>query len=1108
MTMVNFVKSCDPPRTNVEKPWDYYEYYVGERDQEERKNGDGRNHWSGAESLEWYTGRLLRDTMHGVGEYRSRHRGPDNMAVTYEGYFYNNCLHGHGTMSYPDGRVFTGIYHTNIRWGPGVERHACLKANVGLWNGTQLVRLSWRPATHNVTPDLMATPIGRSIVAKHRAVLANRTKIVGEVNSAIELLKQCGAHPLVAAQKWTQLYPKTCTDKNSQLYHEDVFERAYYDNQIEMLELLTTRPEPSVNGSHSNTSESEKVYYAWNNNEMMMHMMKHCYQHEQQKKQSEISITEILNGPRTFFKPAAQHELDCRSLLMASFLGNIQKVAQLINEYDVSPNVTDIQGSSAVMYAACGGQHEIIHFLIEAGARIDDLNDACCTPLGAALIGYACARWEIPPSKVTQAIIPVGVVAPTEDIFSEWKIERDLMQNTGMVKIPSKLLKTPPGTLKKTKSMMSATTLKQGKKSEMIGHKDHDAVKNANSAHRDSTFELSNEERLYSILNNEYINKVNELFLIPSLINPVPYIFEVNNMITEIDLATEDEQKKVPDKKDVKKAVSKVMKDSLKPSREVLMAMSRTLNQSPSMDIKEKIKAERLEQLMSTIKQLLSDGADPRKVCCPQSALLTAIACYSSDLIRELIEHGADINETYPQIFGYSPLDVAISGSFTNENLDCIRALLTGGANVDHRLLMDPDSLKPDDETELGPTLLHAVLAKKTEEVEALEENRHQILELLLERGCDPTARYKGRAAVDIAMSKHLDIFEIFIESPNTDLNAIINDMNQTILVKMFYLPYCRNITVAERLHTLSNLLLFGADPLLTCQNGDEYYENIFVYAKKTLSEISTKPVVNTTVSKDSKKGKPEVKPPDKSKAKGVSATSSRSIAGTGDELGDFKESLCLVTNCARLLYIRWIQAKLMKDLIVVVDKYKHRHWNMILKEQKNSKCIGLWLNPVRCLEIWDVLKTTKKKIYNDKRVLHHLLCVVNHAFQKRKKILRSDTMTSQEKTRIETEVAYFVREHKSANIVQAWKRPYVTPELTPASEIEKFNVCFECAIPLEEAKIPCGLCKLVNFCSFECMKENIERYNCHPCSFYLKKKYFPTPPSSENGTMTYAASV
>ena len=53
---------------------------------------------------------------------------------------------------------------------------------------------------------------------------------------------------------------------------------------------------------------------------------------------------------------------------------------------------------------------------------------------------------------------------------------------------------------------------------------------------------------------------------------------------------------------------------------------------------------------MLTILQLLAEGADPRKVRCPQPPLLIAAAAGSADLIRQLVKHGADIHEVYPQV--------------------------------------------------------------------------------------------------------------------------------------------------------------------------------------------------------------------------------------------------------------------------------------------------------------------------------------------------------------------------------------------------------------------------------------------------------------------------
>lgn len=45
---------CQPPKTNADQIWSYEEYYHGQRDDENRKNGDGLHHWTGAEVIPLY----------------------------------------------------------------------------------------------------------------------------------------------------------------------------------------------------------------------------------------------------------------------------------------------------------------------------------------------------------------------------------------------------------------------------------------------------------------------------------------------------------------------------------------------------------------------------------------------------------------------------------------------------------------------------------------------------------------------------------------------------------------------------------------------------------------------------------------------------------------------------------------------------------------------------------------------------------------------------------------------------------------------------------------------------------------------------------------------
>lgn len=70
--------------------------------------------------------------------------------------------------------------------------------------------------------------------------------------------------------------------------------------------------------------------------------------------------------------------------------------------------------------------------------------------------------------------------------------------------------------------------------------------------------------------------------------------------------------------------------------------------------------------------------------------------------------------------------------------------------------------------------------------------------------GCNALDQFNGHSATDMAMENSLEIFDnIFVKSPKIDLNAIINENNQTILVKMFSVEFFKNNTISDRLQTV-----------------------------------------------------------------------------------------------------------------------------------------------------------------------------------------------------------------------------------------------------------------------------------------------------------------
>lgn len=59
--------------------------------------------------------------------------------------------------------------------------------------------------------------------------------------------------------------------------------------------------------------------------------------------------------------------------------------------------------------------------------------------------------------------------------------------------------------------------------------------------------------------------------------------------------------------------------------------------------------------------------------------------------------------------------------------------------------------------------------------------------------------------------------------------------------------------------------------------------------------------------------------------------------------------------------------------------RFKHRNWPNIIKEHKRQKETAIWLTAERALEIWNILKKTRNKMYSEKTVLKLLLYIVHY---------------------------------------------------------------------------------------------------------------------------------
>lgn len=133
----------------------------------------------------------------------------------------------------------------------------------------------------------------------------------------------------------------------------------------------------------------------------------------------------------------------------------------------------------------------------------------------------------------------------------EWHIIRDLPPpNITLGKSPSPITKVgmDKPVAKKEKSLTSLKDTNKKKPTEEMGYESDESI--------------NEENKLYKDINNEYVIKVSDMH--QTVIQPL-YLFDVNDMVKDLDF-----EEKVVTEKNPKKQMSKVLKETTKPSKEVM----------------------------------------------------------------------------------------------------------------------------------------------------------------------------------------------------------------------------------------------------------------------------------------------------------------------------------------------------------------------------------------------------------------------------------------------------------------------------------------------------------------------------------------------------------
>ncbi|KAK5641571.1 hypothetical protein RI129_010118 [Pyrocoelia pectoralis] len=623
-----FITEYDGPLANNQRDGigceTYIEVGTSERQQytgqffRDSLHGQGEYIWTANEKKTVYEGSFYSSNIHGYG----RSLQPDG--TIFEGLFKNNIRFGPGVVNYTDTSQTVGLWYGNNliklckvvkpEWLPRITRTSFGK--IILLRYKKLVKVC------DLETDT-AQSVLKSIGADEEVLEKSDTLY----NTCIRNPKSLFFNKTLYDSKFFSIkdcYIDTAAESHESLHHEsDILRENERTKNIEHLQSELEEIENAIsvlesgndveNSASSNSSEysqdrnelcatrdelagklllekskprTKKVLItdilAWNNEEIIIDMMKHVFLYRNFEKNMPYLVPNVLIGNRSEFNTPSQYETDCIAFLTYCSEGNLKKISELLLEYGLNPDMCDSMGNSGIMYAAARDRRQTIRALLNFGANLDIYNDECLTPLSMCVLRYLAVQnnvvnWEVAFLKPSLA---------EEDQIQQWRPHESLASICEYQKSKQSL------------HFSSSTMYKFYNKVDLV--EENDELFPTHMIFRE-TSELKDLQVRY-LQSDE----------------PQPFVLNTECIKPPVQIAQKQRagDKKKPKEKSI----------SLEP------------------DPEEILRTERLNSIRLTIKTLLDCGADPNEGEVPMPILLTALFTKKIDIVEELLSHKADPN--------------------------------------------------------------------------------------------------------------------------------------------------------------------------------------------------------------------------------------------------------------------------------------------------------------------------------------------------------------------------------------------------------------------------------------------------------------------------------
>ncbi|XP_028650659.2 ankyrin repeat and MYND domain-containing protein 1 [Erpetoichthys calabaricus] len=757
-----------------------------------KKHGMGVQEWADGST---YKGQFQNDMKHGFGVFT----WPNG--EIYKGEFYKDHRHGHGVYQWPGGSHFTGKFFLNRKEGYGILEYEDGTIFQGLYKSDE-----------RFGPGIMTYVDGQQDVGLwHRNLLV---KLCSSMAGAFKLCDIPEYHASFDNRQNVKVADFDCEpeveDVDIQKSIEsdsDPFFYAFKELLIDDHFVLPPEIQRySIDPDHLPMTQSVKnqliqKFFGEENCQgsgkgsfiqmpsastchLLLVMHRHINRHRFEQEKLNWDIVPILNGNRDPFGPKGPIELNSEQLILASSSGNSQNVYKILSSGLAHPDVSDVNGHIALIGASVGCHQDVINLLLDSGADVNKMNNEGLSAFAACNVLY------YPPQSFHEE--------RTEEITEEDKTVQS--QN------------------------ISGNT-------EMNTETEDDEWLNASDIQEDVSME------------KESLKSVSGVTFKPSL--------SVTEGIKK-DKKTDDQGKQDQALDDAFNSAESLLSFTIDGSEQILQTQPFSHKKfvksyRESLDNIQKLASKNSAGLQSTIKLLLSRGADPNISVVPVPALFIAVKAGDSKAVRHFLECGARTDLTLSkELKGLSSLHVAASLP-GREAVEITELLLQAAADPDVMALDAEDLHEPDKNfskeppsgfstkprSSLGPpNEFYSLPDKKTVEggrtplhvvcQQAINfRNAKDVVRVLLKYKADHSLLWSGHSALSLAIStgNHLAVEELL--SAGADPNLPLGDRVGSSLCAVSNINYGNNRKPQEKMALLKRLIEAGGNILMPITLGD-----------------------------------------------------------------------------------------------------------------------------------------------------------------------------------------------------------------------------------------------------------------------------------------------